>query len=554
MTGQCAICDGEVHDGVAHCTACGFPMAMTDLAARLIEELPEPEALVRPRPMGSDAPSRARARERPGIAGTRDPQVEVVNRIARDVSHAVALLQDLGGDGGDIANELAQAAFTQAEGRVGEVLVLLRDAQGRVSIRLKEQFDSRLKQLEERQAAMIASGVSVNLGGEIDRVRIDVRAGRREAALHRIDQADQSLSRIESDWRGLQGLLRQIEGLRESARLLELDVGEPDDSLRQVRVILAQPSLEAGSLDHAAELAAEALMRLHDSIPLALEELLDRLAAQVAAWPTTFARRRQATEIDREAHKLLKANRLVEATQRATELHELILSTSVPTTPLAPEEPPPPPREAPVPPMPPPPTDRIPSWKAERIDRPAPIPRLTSTTSPVPAPPRSPPDAPRPTPTSARPPAEPPRPAAAAAPPLPESSRPGPTPARPPMGAPRPGVMPARPPPESLRPASAPARSAPTSARPVSGAPVTGHAEAAAPAQGADTVRNLVAQARELATRIQGLPRDSDLARGAAVEIRNATELLRERKMGEAERTLADLKHRLDQALLENNR
>ncbi|MGA7860741.1 MAG: hypothetical protein WCB19_02660, partial [Thermoplasmata archaeon] len=266
MTGQCAICEGAVPDSAAHCVTCGFPMAMSDLAARLIVELPEPESTVIPRRGEADGAAAARARDRSGSPAGRDPQVEVVNRIARDVSHAVSLLQDLGGDGADIANELAQAAFTEAEGRVGEVLVLLRDAQGRVSIRLKEQFDSRLKQLEERQAAMITSGVSVNLLTEIDRIRTDVRAGRREAALQRIDLADRNLSRMESDWRGLQGLLRQIEALRESARLLELDVAEPDDSLRQVRVILAQPALDVGALDHAAELAAEAVMRLHDSI------------------------------------------------------------------------------------------------------------------------------------------------------------------------------------------------------------------------------------------------------------------------------------------------
>ncbi|MGA7846466.1 MAG: hypothetical protein WCB18_05195, partial [Thermoplasmata archaeon] len=337
MTGECAVCEAAVPDSTAHCTTCGFPMAMSDLAARLIVELPEPAVPGLPR--RADPESSPKPSDRPAPSASRDPQVEVVNRIARDVSHAVSLLQDLGGDGADIANELAQAAFTEAEGRVGEVLVLLRDAQGRVSIRLKEQFDARLKQLEERQAAMITSGVSVNLGAEIDRVRTDLRAGRREAALQRIDLADRNLSRMESDWRGLQGLLRQIEGLRESARLLELDVSEPDDSLRQVRVILAQPALDVGALDHAAELAAEALMRLHDSLPLALEEFLDRLSSQVTSWPPAFEGRRHGTDLDREAHKLLRANRLVEATQRATELQQLIFATGVPPAPEAAAEP-----------------------------------------------------------------------------------------------------------------------------------------------------------------------------------------------------------------------
>jgi hypothetical protein len=467
MRGQCAICEAAVPDSAAHCTACGFPMAISDLAARLIVDLPEPESAVVPPQREGNGGFKARIGDRSVAPPPRDPQTEVVNRIARDVSHAVSLLQDLGGDGSDIANELAQAAFTEAEGRVGEVLVLLRDAQGRVSIRLKEQFESRLKQLEERQTAMITSGVSVNLRTEIERIRTDVRAGRREAALQRIDLVDRNLSSMESDWRGLQGLLRQIEGLREAARLLELDVSEPDDSLRQVRVILAQPALDIGALDHAAELAAEAVMRLHDSIPLALEEFLDRLSTQVSTWPSSFDGRRRAGDLDREARKLLKSNRLVDATQRATELQQLIAATGVPPAPLATEEVAPPPVEAPPVVKP---TERPTVRKPERIDRPAPMPRP--------------------------PPAETPPPAAAA----------------------------------PVHPAEKP--SPPTLPR-------------------ADTVRALVAQARELAARIQRLPGDSDLARAAAVEIRNATELLRERNMDEAERTLSDLRERLDRALKE---
>jgi hypothetical protein len=483
MTGQCAVCEASVPDSAGHCTTCGFPMAMSDLAARLILDLPEPEGIVLPRHDGSNGGNRPPTRERTGASTNRDPQVEVVNRIARDVSHAVSLLQDLGGDGADISSELAQAAFTEAEGRVGEVLVLLRDAQGRVSIRLKEQYDSRLKQLEERQNAMITSGVSVNLGPEIDRIRTDVRAGRREAALQRIDLIDRNLSRMESDWRGLQGLLRQIEALRESARMLELDVAEPDDSLRQVRVILAQPALDVGALDQAAELAAEAVMRLHDTIPLALEEFLDRESQQVAKWPAAFEGRRRASELERDARKLLKSNRLVDATQRAAELQQLIVATGVPATPVAAEEIPAPRVEVPIASRS---YDRIPARTTERIDRPAPVPRPVTPVATV-----------RPEPTPIKP-VAPAEPAARAGTPLVEAPPKPPTPRT-------------------------------------------------------DGVRSLVAQARELAARIQRLPGDSDLARAAAVEIRNATELLRERKMDEAERTLAELKERLDQALMTRN-
>jgi hypothetical protein len=483
MTGQCAICEAALPDGAQHCPACGFPVALADLAARLMIELPEPESSFAPLREPVETASRVRATATPAGSVARDPQVEVVNRIARDVSHAVSLLQDLGGDGTDIANELAQAAFTEAEGRVGEVLVLLRDAQGRVSLRLKDQFDSRLKQLEERQTAMIGSGVSVNLGTELDRIRIDVRAGRRESALQRIEVVDRNLSKMESDWRGLQGLLRQIEALRESARQLLLDVADPDDSLRQVRTILAQPSVDVGGLDHAAELAAEALMKLHDAVPLAVEEALDRHGQQTAKWPLGHEARRHAVELDREARKLLKANRLVEATQRVLELGELVAATGVPALPRAIEEPSlaPDPAPASSPEPAPSPTSfaRLPSFSphpAERVERPAVFPprRLVSS-GPAPS--------------------------------LPSHSAVPPTPPEP--------------------------------------APPAGRAPA-------ETVRALVGQARELAARIQRLPAGSELARAAAAEIRMATDLLRERKMDAAERTLSDLKARLDRELQGN--
>ncbi|MCI4353638.1 MAG: hypothetical protein L3K14_09730 [Thermoplasmata archaeon] len=464
-------------------------MAMSDLAARLIVELPDPATSPTVRPPDPDGAVKPRIGDRTSGGIGRDPQLEVVNRIARDVSHAVSLLQDLGGDGGDVANELAQAAFTEAEGRVGEVLVLLRDAQGRVSIRLKEQFDSRVKQLEDRQTSMITSGVSINLAAEIDRIRTDMRAGRREAALQRIDIADRTLSRMESDWRGLQGLLRQIEALREAARLLELDVAESDDSLRQVRVILAQPALDIGGLDHAAEMAAEALMRLHDSIPIAVEVVLDRLSGEVGSWPAGYDGRRRAFELDREAHKLLKANRLAEATQRTVELRQLVTSTGVPPAPPAREETPSPlsgPAHSDVSaPGGARSVDRTAPRRVERIDRPPPQPRPPLPRGPASSGPQShpPPDPTEPSPTAVIPPAAPA-------------------------------------PPKAARPAG-------------------------------DSVRGLVGQARALAARIQQLPGDSDLARAAAVEIRNATELLRERKMDEAERTLDELKERLDRSLLE---
>jgi hypothetical protein len=477
MSAVCAVCEASVDPEADHCATCGFPADLASEAARLIEAYPEPAEPLGVSPGADDSSGRVTGRERHPTPAARDPQAEVINRIARDVSLALVLLQSLGGEGTEISTELAQAALTQADGRVGEVLVLLRDAQARVSARLLEQFERRMKQLEQRQANLVTSGVAVNLGPELDRVRSELRSGRREEALRRIEVIDRLLVRMESDWRGLQGLLRQIENLREASQLLELDVSEIDDCVRQVQVILARPSLDVSALDQAAELAAEALMRLHDSVPMVLEETLGRLREEVADWPPTMGGKSSALALQADALRHLKANRLYEATLRTQELKRLVADSVRRAAPSLPEAEPLEP--APSPPSPGPVASPVPlpgriaPTVVDRVTRPAPIlprsaPASPSTPRPVPAPPP---------------------PAPSRAPPMAPSDTPAP-----------------------------------------------------------ELMHSLVASARELAARIRLLPADSELARTAAVEIRSATELLRERRTRDAERTLAELKARLDRA------
>ncbi len=418
-------------------------------------------------------------------AGIRDPQMDLVNRIARDVSQALGLLRHLGGEGDEVSSELAQAALTEADGRIGEVLVLLRDAQGRVNARLGEQFGERLSQLEDRQGSLLGTAVVIDLGPELDRIRSEIRAGHREQALQRIDGADRTLSRMESDWRGLQGLLRQIDQLREAARVLDLDPHEAGEAARRVREILARPAIDVSSLDQAAELAAEALMRLHDTIPSALSRSLDELAAQMEGWPAEAEATRRCLQLHAEAARQLNANRIYDATRRVEELRSAIARAgplsflSIPTPrPVA--ETLSVPRSAPVP------GTRAPSYERDSVPRPVPPPGRTDLGATFESPPRS-------------------------------------------------GV-----------PAVAHrSGGSPTEPSAIAGASIGRTPEGAGAHNGAG-VRNLILRARELAARVRLLPADGDLARVAAVEIRNATELLRGRKMDEAERTLSDLKERLD--------
>ncbi len=488
---QCAVCEGPLPDGSERCGTCGFPLDLAEDAARLMADLPEPIVAPLPRVRGGGTLDRAR-RSEAGVpaTGIGDPQMDLVNRIARDVSQALGLLRSLGGEGDEVSSELAQAALTEADGRIGEVLVLLRDAQARVNARLGEQFGARLSQLEDRQGSLLGTGVVIDLGPELDRIRSEIRAGHREQALQRIDGTDRTLSRMESDWRGLQGLLRQIDQLREAAHVLGFDLQEAGEAVRRVRELLARPAIDVSSLDQGAELAAEALMRLHDAIPSVLSRSLEELAAQIEGWPPEAEDTRRCLQLHAEAVRQLNANRIYDATRRIEELRAAIARASrlpLPTIPAL-----------------------QPSVEAPSVPRPA----------------------------------SPPGPLAA-----PYAGDRVPRPVDPPGRAPPGGTL------EPL---------------PTSGAPAVSHRSAVStadlratlggandrmpePAQDPDAagVRNLILRARELAQRVRLLPTESDVARMAAVEIRNATELLRERKMDEAERTLSDLKERLDHVIPE---
>jgi hypothetical protein len=57
---------------------------------------------------------------------------------------------------------------------------------------------------------------------------------------------------------------------------------------------------------------------------------------------------------------------------------------------------------------------------------------------------------------------------------------------------------------------------------------------------------NLLKKARELAGRVRTLPAESEISYEAAAEIRRATELLRAKRLEEAELTLSRLMQTLD--------
>ena len=157
MTGECAVCEAAVPDSTAHCTTCGFPMAMSDLAARSIVELPEPAVPGLPR--GADPESSAQTQRptrplrEPGPT-SRGRQPNRPRRQSCGVTPAGSRRGWSGHRERTRPSGIHRGRRTRGRGP--------RALTGRPRSRehpVEEQFDARLKQLEERQAAMITSGV-----------------------------------------------------------------------------------------------------------------------------------------------------------------------------------------------------------------------------------------------------------------------------------------------------------------------------------------------------------------------------------------------------------
>ena len=425
MTAACPICDEPIQEPSSHCAACGFPSALAADAARVRAE-PETPAKV------DRAPNAEPARPPPRLSpNTRDAQTELSHRVAVELRENLGLLRQLGGDQHDITSEMSQAALIQADGRVGESLSLLRDAQSRVVLRTSEMFERRLKELRARQEALGKEGVGADYSSELKAIHDDFEAGRRGDALDRLVRTDQLLSRVEGDWRGLRSLLQQIEALRSASDVPGSGNPDVDADLVEVRKLLQQPKVTAESLDSASQIAARALMLLHEALPAALEEELERHRATLSTFPQETDLTREGKNLHAEASRHLRRGRLADASQRLRELRRVIRALGPAPTPLSAEPP-----QAPI------------------------------------APPAS-------------------------------------------------------------------TGSGPFSAIEAGNASVE-------PSPGEDPLGRLLQKARGLAARVRTLPPDSEVAFEAASEIRRATELLRARKLEEADQTLTRLMHTLD--------
>ena len=415
----CPVCEQPIPPAAPYCSACGFPTGLAlDALRALSEGEPAPVAAPSPRPV----PAPRRRSARPAVPS---PEEQLVARIAQETDANLGILQELGGETLDVASDLRQAALAEADGRVVEALDILRRALGRVQEQSFALFERRVKDLEARDAALHTAGIGSSVTAEAAEMRSQFREGRRLDAISVLRTADQYLGRIEGDWKGLQGLLKQIEGLRESVRETGGPIPEVEADIREVRSLLAAPNITIDRLDAASQTAARAVMVLHEALPKALEAELARHDGTIGGLPREHEPVRRAKSLHEDAVRHLRRGRLNEATASIKGLRSVLL-------------------------------------EMEKFPPPVAVP-----------------DEPAPSPAAEAAPAEAPR-------------------------------------------------------------------EPAPAVNTAEFLQRLLSKARDLAARVRTLPTDSEIAFEAAGEIRLATELLRSRKLEEAEATLSRLMRTLD--------
>ncbi|MCI4340661.1 MAG: hypothetical protein L3J73_05300, partial [Thermoplasmata archaeon] len=329
------MCEQPIPSAAAYCTACGFPTALAlDALRALSEGDPAPVANAAPRAM----PPPRRKAPRPSVPSAEE---QLVQRIAQETDANLGILQELGGETLDVASDLRQAALAEADGRVVEALDILRRALGRVQEQSHALFERRVRDVESRDTALRAAGIGSSVTAEAAQMRDLFREGRRLDAIAVLRTADQYLGRIEGDWKGLQGLLKQIEGLRESVRETGGPIPEVEADIQEVRGLLAAPNITIDRLDTASQTAARAVMVLHEALPKALEAELARHDGTLADLPPDHEPVRKAKGLHQDAVRHLRRGRLNEATASIKELRGVLLEMEKFPPPVAvPDEPP----------------------------------------------------------------------------------------------------------------------------------------------------------------------------------------------------------------------
>ena len=257
------------------------------------------------------------------------PEEDLNAAISRDLRSKMELVRELGRGAPDLTNELCQAALSEADGRISEALATLRSAQSRLESESDDLVHRRLAELGERRESLERTGARIAVGNELRQAQDALEGGEREAAIHQVVETDRRMTQFESDWRGLQGLLAQVEGLRSEAAEIGIPLGEISSEVEAIRERLREPNLTEGALDSVAQEAAQTLMLLHEAIPSALAEELDRAEKSIDRFPEDDLPSAVAKRLHLEASRHLKKGRLSEAVRSVQDLRRELAELEV---------------------------------------------------------------------------------------------------------------------------------------------------------------------------------------------------------------------------------
>lgn len=313
MPSSCPICEQPIASTAVHCSVCGFP---TRLA---IEGLRSNDGTETP-PLTSEAATAESTPKPAPLPHVLSPEEDLNAAISRDLRIKMELVGELGRGAPDLTNELCQAALSEADGRASEALAILRTAQSRFENESDQLVHRRLLELGERREALERTGARIAIGDDLRGAREAAEAGEREDAVRRVLDIDRRVTQFEADWRGLQGLLAQVEGLRSEAADLGIPLGEISSEIEAIREKLREPNLTQETLDSLGQEAAQTLMLLHEAVPSALNEELERVEKVIDRYPEDHVPSAVAKRLHLEATRHLKKGRLTEAVRSVQEL------------------------------------------------------------------------------------------------------------------------------------------------------------------------------------------------------------------------------------------
>jgi hypothetical protein len=284
---------------------------------------------------GEDArrsPPEAPAQTTPRVASPAPPltpEEDLNAAISRGLRSKMELARELGRGAADLTNELCEAALSEADGRISEALAILRSAQSRLETQTDELVHQRLIELGERRESLERTGAHIAVGDDLRNASDLLNSGEREDAIRSVVETDRRMTQFESDWRGLQGLLAQVEGLRSEAAEIGIPLGEIASEVEAIRDRLREPNLTEDALDTVAQEAAQTLMLLHEAIPSALTDELQKDETALDRYPEDHAASAVAKRLHLEAGRHLKKGRLAEAVRSVQDLRKELAELEV---------------------------------------------------------------------------------------------------------------------------------------------------------------------------------------------------------------------------------